>query len=266
LIAANRVYAMQPGDGLTIVTFHFGKVSQALVDPVVKFDPLKYLWLGDPTIGGLPEVLWVRGDVPIRSLDDLKKRKESLVVGNTGVGTGPAVAGEFMRHVGLPIKNVYGYKGSRAVMAALERKEVDGRIISQGTMQTIYRRFVEDGSVRPILALGKEPRLKPIPGVATMKDLKLNSAQRKLAEFLVRTWALLRVFAIPPGTPPQRTAILREAFLKTLKSPKLIKDAERQGVIVDPLSGEKVTRVIQKLFHAPPEIREEYKKLMHAKK
>ena len=266
LVAANRVYVTQPGDGLTIAAFHFGKVSQALVDPVVQFDPLKYLWLGDPTIGGLPSVLWVRNDVPIHSLADLKKRKEPLIVGNTGVGTGPAVAGEFMRLIGLPVKSVYGYEGSRAVMAALERKEVDGRIISQATMQQIYRRFVENGFVRPILALGNEPRLKPIPGIATMKDLNLSSAQRKLADFLVKTWALLRVFALPPGTPPQRTKILREAFLETLKSPKLIKDAERQRVTIEPLSGEEVTEIIRDMFQASPEILEEYKKLILPKR
>jgi len=46
---------MQPGDGLTIVTFHFGMVTQALIkSATVKFDPLKYTWLGDPAIGGLP--------------------------------------------------------------------------------------------------------------------------------------------------------------------------------------------------------------------
>ena len=96
LIAANRIYAKQPGDGLTIVTFASGIVVQALMgDPAAKFDPLKYLWLGDPALAALPRVLWIRGDLPIRSLDDLRKRKEPLAVGATGVGTSIAITGEF---------------------------------------------------------------------------------------------------------------------------------------------------------------------------
>ena len=39
LIAANRVYAEQPGDGLTIVNFAAGVVLQALMeDPAAKFE------------------------------------------------------------------------------------------------------------------------------------------------------------------------------------------------------------------------------------
>lgn len=263
LIAANRVYAMQPGDGLTIVTFHYGTVVSALVGaPEVRFDPMKYLWLGDPTIGGKPEVLWVRSDLPIRSLADLKKRKEPLALGATGKSSSSTVMGEFLRSVGYPVKNVLGYKGSARAMGALERKEVDGRIMSQATMQTIYRRFIKAGSVRPILSIGTDPRVKPLEGVPTLKDLKLNAEQLKMAKFLTTTWALLRLYAVPPGTAPERVKTLRQAFLKALKSPKLMKDAVRQGVVVAPLSSEEVTRTIKELSKSPPEIREKYRKLV----
>ncbi len=266
LVAANRVYEMQPGDGLTIVTFHFGMVTQALIgSETVKFNPLKYTWLGDPAIGGLPQVLWVRSELPIRSLEDLKARKEPLSVGATGVGTGAAVAAEFLRQVGLPIKVVYGYRGSAATMAAMERKETDGRVLTQSTMQTIYRRFIDEGVVRPILYLGSDPRVEPIPGVATLKDLKLTPDQRKLADFLMTTWRLLRLYALPPGTPPERVQVLRQAFVKTLKSPKLLKDAEKQGVVLSPIYGEEVGRIVEGLFQTPSEILEKYKKLIGSK-
>lgn len=267
LVAANWVYAKQPGDGLTIATFHYGTVVLALSgEKTVKFDPMKYIWLGDPTIGGQPEVLWVRSDLPIRTLEDLKKRKEPLALGATGKSSGATVAGEFLRSLGYPVKNVLGYRGSARTMAALERKEVDGRIMTQATMQSIYRRFIDEGLVRPIVSMGSDPRLKPLPGVPTLKDLKLNAEQLKLAEFLTTTWAMLRLYAVPPGTPPDRIKILQEAFLKALKSPKLIKDAERQGVVVDPLSAEQVTRTIQKLYQSPPEILGKYGELIGMKK
>jgi tripartite-type tricarboxylate transporter receptor subunit TctC len=263
LVAANRVYAM-PGDGLTMVAFHFSMVIQALTgDPNTQFDPLKYKWLGDPTVGALPQVLWVRKELPIKTIGDINKMSRPLTLGVTGLGAGPGIAGTFMEHyLGWKVKNVYGYKGSSNIMVALERGEVDGRILSQATMQTIYRRYLNAGLVRPIFSMGDEPRLKPIPGLMTMKDLKMNEKTRELADFLIETWRLLRVFALPPSTPDSKVEILRTAFNETLKDPALLADAKRQKVIVSPLTGEEVTNVIRKLASASPELIEEYKGLL----
>lgn len=263
LVAANRVYQTQPGDGLTIVNFHFSMLLQALLrDPNVRFDPLKFIWLGNPSLGVLPEVLWVRGDLPIHSLEDLKKRKEPLTLGATTRATSASAAGSFLRSVGLPIQNVYGYRGSAPALAALERKEVDGRILPQDNMQTVFRRYIDSGLVRPILAIGKEPRLKPLQNVATLDDLELNRDQRQLAEFLITTWKLLRVYALPPGTPQDRVRELRSAFLDTLESPKLRADAKKQGVIIAPTSGEEVERIVRRLTQTPPPLLDRYKKLI----
>lgn len=263
LVAANRVYEM-PGDGLTIVAFHFSMVTQALTgDPNVQFDPLKYKWLGDPTVGALPQVLWVRQDLPIKTVSDLKNAPKPLSLGVTGLGAGPGLAGTFMeRYLGFNVKNVYGYKGSSNVMVALERNEVDGRVLSQSTMQTIYRRYLDADLVRPVFAMGDEPRLKPIPGVTTLKDLKVSEKTRELADFLIETWKLLRVFAVPPSTPDTMVDVLRKGFNETMKDPGLLADANKQKVIVSPLNGEEVTSSIRKLAAASPELIEEYKALL----
>ncbi len=136
-----------------MVNFHYGKVTQALLeDPLVRFDPMKYQWLGDPTLGALPQVLWVRTDLSIRTLEDLKKRKEPLALGTTGMGTSPAMMAEFLKSLGYPVKNVTGYRGSSNTFAALERNELHGRIISQSSMQTVFRRFLDEDIVRPLLS------------------------------------------------------------------------------------------------------------------
>ena len=267
LVAANRIYAEQPGDGLTIVTFASGIVVQALMgDPAAKFDPLKYLWLGDPALAALPRVLWIRGDLPIRSLDDLRKRKEPLAVGATGVGTSIAITGEFERFLGLPIKNVYGYRGVTSIMAALERKELEGVNLSQYFVQDRFGHLIKKGLIRPLLSIGNEPRFDALQGVETLKDLTLFANQQKLTDFLLKTWSVLRLYALPPGTPPDRYGVLQEAFLKALKSPKLIKDAKRQRVRLDPRSGKEVFQIIRDLTEAPPDIVENYKKLLRLKK
>ncbi len=262
LAAANRVYTMQPGDGLTIVNFIYQNVFQYFLgDPTVKFDPRKYKFLGEPTIGSVPTTLFVRTDLPIRNFKDLKNSKKTVFLGGSArsglTGVGPA----FLESIGLPIKSVLGYGGSAPVFAAIERKEVDGRFTSQESVQTRYRRFLDEGMLRPILSFGSDPRVTPIPGVATLDDLGLDGEQRRLAEFLINSWRHLRLYAVPPGVPPERLALLREAFDKMLKAPKVIKDGERQGVRVSPTSWQKIEANIKDMAEAPRDMIRKYKKL-----
>ena len=267
LVAANRVYAEQPGDGLTIVNFATGIVMQSLLgDPAAKFDPLKFMYLGDPSLPALPRVLWVRGDLPVRTLADLKARKEPLAVGATGVGQSAAIMGEFERYLGLPVKVVFGYRGSAGILAALERKELEGMNLSLHFVQDRYGRFIENGTIRPLLAIGEAPGAEAPPGVATLKDLKLGSDQREMADFLIRSWSILRLYAVPPGTPADRFELLQAGFLKALASPRFISEAKRQGVRVSPRSGKEVSGIIQHMTEAPPGIVAQYKKFLGLKK
>lgn len=266
LIAANLIYE-RPGDGLTMVMLHYGVVTQALVGhPAARFDPLKYVWIGDPTIGGLPQVLWMRSDVPVRSVEDLKKAEPPLRLGSTGVGIGSGMAAEYLKYLGFPVKLVLGYRSSSEVMLALERKELDGYFISQATMQQVYRRYIDGGVVRPVLALGKESRLKPIAGLPSIgEDMPLKGREKELYDFLVASLALLRVHAVPPGTPKDRVKILREGFLKALADPRLLEEAARLKIVVAPVSGQEVTQHIESLARASSETKELYKKLVGMK-
>ena len=264
--AANRVYAMQPGNGITIVAFTAGTLVEAVTgNPNIKFDPRKYQWLGDPAIGSLPEVLWVRSDLPIKTFEDFRNAKTPLAAGSTGIGSASTAATLFLRHLGYPIKPIMGYRGTANVMAAMERKELDARVMSQATMQGNYRRYIDSGLVRPVLSIGDEPRVKPIPGIATLKDLKLNAEQRRIADFLIGTWKLLRLFAVPPGTPPDRVATLRKAFMDTLNSPELLEQAKRQKLIISPASPESVEKTIADLYKASPELLKKYKEIVTVK-
>ena len=262
MAAANRVYAMQPADGLTIVAFIYGAAFQYFVgDPGVKFDPTKYNWLGEPTVGSVPATLFVRADLPIRNLDDLKKSKKPIFLGGSVRGNLAGIGSYYLKSIGLPVQPVLGYGGSAPTFAAIERKEVDGRFTSQESVQTRYRRFLDEGMLRPILAFGSDPRVKHFPGIATIDDLGLDNKQRQMAEFLIKTWRHLRLFAIPPGVPPERLAIIRKAFDNMLKDPKVIKQGDRQGVRISPSSWQQIEADIKEQSEAPQWIMEKYKKL-----
>ena len=79
------------------------------------------------------------------------------------------------------------------------------------------------------------------------------------------TWKLLRLFALPPGTPADRVATLRKAFVDTLGSPELLKHAQRQKLIISPASPESVEKTIADLYKAPQELLAKYKEIVTTK-
>jgi len=260
MAAANRVYAMQPGDGLTMVAFIYGAAFQYFTgDPKVRFNPTKYNWLGEPTVGSVPTTLFVRKDLNIRNLDDLKKLKKPIFLGASARSSLAGIGSHYLKSIGLPVEPVLGYAGSAPVFAAIERKEVDGRFSSQESFQTRYKRFLDEGVLHPILALGSDPRVKHIPGVATEDDLNLDGKERQFVEFLIKTWRHLRLFALPPGVPPKRLAIIRKAFDDMLKDPKVIEEGNRQGVRISPSSWQQIAADIKEQSDAPTWIMERYK-------
>ena len=133
-------------------------------------------------------------------------------------------------------------------------------------VQDRYGHFIENGTIRPFLAIGTGPGAEAPPGVATLKDVTLNSKQRKLADFLIHGWSILRLYAVPPGTPSDRFAVLQEAFLKALHSPEFVSEAKRSGIRVAPRSGKDISRIIGEMAAAPPEIVDQYRQFLGQKK
>jgi tripartite-type tricarboxylate transporter receptor subunit TctC len=63
-----------------------------------------------------------------------------------------------------------------------------------------------------------------------------------------------RPFAMPPGVPADRVAILRAAFEATLKDPAFLADAEKLQMEVDPLTGAEIEALLKTAYAAPREI------------
>jgi tripartite-type tricarboxylate transporter receptor subunit TctC len=58
----------------------------------------------------------------------------------------------------------------------------------------------------------------------------------------------------PPNIPADRLAALREGFLATMKDPDFLVEADKLGIEIDPVSGEKFEALIKRVASAPPEI------------
>ena len=61
-------------------------------------------------------------------------------------------------------------------------------------------------------------------------------------------------YVAPPGVPPERLALLRQAFAATLKDPAFLAEAEKIRFNVEPISAEDVARIVLDTTHAPADI------------
>jgi tripartite-type tricarboxylate transporter receptor subunit TctC len=64
---------------------------------------------------------------------------------------------------------------------------------------------------------------------------------------------------MPPGVPADRVAALRRAFLDALRDKELLADAERIGLEIDPISGEELQALAEKIYATPAAIVEQAK-------
>jgi tripartite-type tricarboxylate transporter receptor subunit TctC len=57
----------------------------------------------------------------------------------------------------------------------------------------------------------------------------------------------------PPGVPPERADILRDAFMSTMKDPQFLADAEKAKLEITPVSGADIEKLVKEVYGTPKE-------------
>jgi tripartite-type tricarboxylate transporter receptor subunit TctC len=57
-----------------------------------------------------------------------------------------------------------------------------------------------------------------------------------------------RPFMAPPGVPPERAQVLREAFLRTMKDPQFLADADKAKLEITPVSGADIEKLVREVY------------------
>jgi len=65
-----------------------------------------------------------------------------------------------------------------------------------------------------------------------------------------------RPFALRPGTPADRVAILRDAFAKTMADPQLLEEAKKAQIDMEFISPQDVTKGFADMMNQPPNVLE----------
>jgi len=95
-----------------------------------------------------------------------------------------------------------------------------------------------------------------------MDKYKTPENVRRLVKVVVAADEFGRPIVFPPGVPPDRVKIIREAFNKAIQDPALIAEAEKRRLDLDPEFGEELDKIAKEVMTTPPDIVERVKKLI----
>jgi tripartite-type tricarboxylate transporter receptor subunit TctC len=101
-----------------------------------------------------------------------------------------------------------------------------------------------------------------VRGVPIMWKYVKDAKDREAAELIVSQQIFGRPFIAPPQTPAEIVKLLRDAFMSTVSDPEYIADSEKARIEVNPVPGEKVQDLVDRLYKAPPEIAERARQII----
>ncbi|HLH95155.1 MAG TPA: tripartite tricarboxylate transporter substrate-binding protein [Xanthobacteraceae bacterium] len=251
LIASNYMYSVASHDGRELAAMSRETALMAVMGaPGVRYDPLRFNWLGSPT--SETNVCFVDRDAPVHSLADLHSKE--LLFGTDGAGSGMHIYPTALNAlVNTRFKVIDGYAETGGVLLAIDRGEVQGACISAATITQTRGEALRSGRLRFILqgGLAPDPRFPDVPYVL---DLASNDEQRQALRLLYSAEAFGRPYAAPPGVPAERVAALRKAFTDTFADADFRADAMRQGFDVRPITGEAMTGLVEEMVRTPKSI------------
>jgi len=259
LVASNYMYLRASRDGREIAALSREGVGLSLMGaPGVRYDSLKFNWLGSPTRE--TNVCFVDKDAPVRSMEDL--RSNELVLGTDGAGSGMHIYPTALNAlVNTRFRIIDGYTETGTVLLAIDRGEVQGACLSAASIFQARGEALRSGRLRLILqgGLAPDPRFPDVPFVL---DLASTDEQRQALRFVYAGETFGRPYVAPPGVPAERLAALREAFSATFADAEFLTDAARQGLDVRPISGLEMTAMIEQMARTPKPIIERVAALM----
>jgi tripartite-type tricarboxylate transporter receptor subunit TctC len=218
--AANWLYKVAPQDGTVIACLgQATPTDQALGQPSVQFDAGKFNWIGNLSL--VNNFLFVSAASGVSSFAQAKTKQLS---------------------------------SGGDINIAVERHEVDGRgSDSWASMKTTHPDWLRDHTINILFQVG--PRREPdLPDVPLWTDLAENDDQRQVLTLLSGDVSVGRPILTAPNVPADRVKALRQAFAETVRDPQFIEAAKQANMEMNPMEGEELQQIVQKIVTSPPRI------------
>jgi tripartite-type tricarboxylate transporter receptor subunit TctC len=253
LVAAGFVYNAAPQDGTAIASLASTLPFQPLIDPVAakQIDPVKVNWLPSPASYGV--VMLVRGDLPVKGVDDMKNHE--VVMATISPGMLPAVlAATTNATLGTKIKSINGHPDLASSLLAVDRGEIDGYpTVPYDAIKRAYAQKFAEGKYRVVLQFGsyKSP---DFPDAPLITDLVTKPEDRMLLDLVMGSLNIGYGFMMGPKVPKERVAAMRQAFMDVFKDPAFLDDAQKTTLTIAPVDGEKIEALVKRAYSMPPAV------------
>jgi tripartite-type tricarboxylate transporter receptor subunit TctC len=246
-VAANFLFKA-PADGLVIGNFIGSLLLQQIMgDTGIEFDGAKFEWLGAPVQD--ESVCALTKASGVNSLDEWFAAKKPVKLGGEAPGANDSDIPRVLRAaLNLPIQLIEGFKGTSNIRLAAEAGEVDGGCWTWASIRTTWANGLESGMVKAIIQVNAK-KAADIPNVPNAIDYAKTPDARILIESGIHApSAILRAYALPPGTPKNRVETLRAGFNATMKDQEFLAEMKKAKLEINSLTGAEVDGIVKKLF------------------
>lgn len=209
-------------------------------------------------LGAMPEspyLLVIREDHPVKSFQELLTSKKPVYYGMErpfGGGSTELVGNALKDALGAQLSFVTGYKGSAIRVNAIFRREIDATLDRLATAED----NLKEKKLRILLVLTHADKVPAeLRGNAPeWFKLDLTPEVRELSDFVVTPTDLDKTYLAPPGVPPERIKVLRDAFEKVLAEPGVRKFLKSRVAVSPSVTGETLQNdVVPRLLGVSPE-------------
>ncbi len=150
-----------------------------------------------------PQLLMVKGDSPMKSIQDLIKeaKTRSLRFGGTQVGAIDQITSfTFAKRAGIKNPNYIPYKGGGDIVTNLIGGDIEVGVLNLSEAES----QIDAGEIRPLVVLAKK-RMAPLPNVPTSVELGINAV-----------FSTVRGFVTLKGVPEDRLKVLEKGVLNSM--------------------------------------------------
>src|SRR5215831_17497155 len=261
LRVANHVYNLTARDGIEIAIFAASTAMEPIMgNDQAKFDVTRFGWIGsmnqDVSFCGV----WVGPGIPATFRDMLTKVSKELVFGSAGPAAISHQHPLVLKNVlGAGLRVIAGYDGQKEVNLAMQRGEVHGACgLFASSIKTQWLPDVKAGRLKLFVQMGPKTTTE-FGEVPDVFDFVQSDEDRKVLELHFKQTILGRPFAASPNLPKERLAVLRKAFLDTMKDREFLADAEKMNLDIDVATAEEVETLLREFASYPKPVIEKAK-------
>ena len=254
--ALNYILQQTKPDGLTLIAGSNVQVSPLTYRKAnAIYDPVKFAYVGGVGRGGAVVMINTESE---KRLHDRTQQPLffGMLDGTRAIEQVSIWGAEFL---GWNIKIVTGYRGTSAVMLALERGEVD--MASTGNMFQI-KNLIEGGKFKIVSQSGAlengqfiaRPDFPDVPVFGNeIREKLIEPVAKQAFDYWLSINALDKWVGLAPGTSPDVVEVYREAFRKMIVDPEFTNIGSKISEDITPMSYRDVEVLVGQLASATPE-------------